>query len=52
MIGKGMTLRKIAEDLCLSEKTISTYRSRVLEKMGMATNAELIRYALDEGLAP
>lgn len=51
MIGKGMTLRKIAEELCLSEKTIGTYRSRVLGKMGMKTNADLIRYALNEGLA-
>lgn len=51
MIGKGMTLRKIAQELCLSEKTVSTYRSRLLEKMGMGTNADLIRYALSEGLA-
>lgn len=51
MIGKGMTLRKIAEDLCLSEKTISTYRAKILTKLGMKTNADLIRYALTEGLS-
>lgn len=43
----GKTVGQISEELCLSVKTISTYRARILEKMNMTTNAELTRYALD-----
>ncbi len=43
----GQTVGQIADRLNLSVKTISTYRARILEKMGMTTNAELTRYALD-----
>jgi DNA-binding NarL/FixJ family response regulator len=50
MIASGKTVSEIAEDLALSIKTISTYRSRVLEKMGMKTNAELTRYAIQNEL--
>jgi DNA-binding NarL/FixJ family response regulator len=50
MIGSGKAVRDIAQELALSEKTVSTYRSRVLEKMKLSTNAELMRYALDAGL--
>jgi len=50
MIGSGKPVKRIADELCLSTKTISTYRSRILEKMGMTTNAELIRYAIDNRL--
>ena len=46
--GEGVT--KIAEALCLSVKTVSTYRARVLEKMNMATNADLIYYAIKQNL--
>jgi DNA-binding NarL/FixJ family response regulator len=49
-IALGKSIREIAEDLMLSEKTISTYRSRVLSKLELKTTAELIRYALKEGL--
>lgn len=49
-IARGKSIREIAEDLLLSEKTISTYRSRVLNKLELKTTAELIRYALKEGL--
>jgi len=41
---------EIAELLTLSDKTISTYRARILEKMGMKTNAELTRYAIQNRL--
>jgi DNA-binding NarL/FixJ family response regulator len=51
MIGSGRTVSEIAQSLSLSVKTISTYRARVLEKMGMRTNAELTRYAVQQGLA-
>jgi len=46
LIASGMTVSEIADALFLSVKTISTYRSRILEKMKMRTNAELIHYAL------
>lgn len=50
MIASGGTVKKIAEELSLSVKTVSTYRARILEKTGMRTNAELIRYALQAHL--
>ncbi len=50
MIASGKTVKNIAEDLSLSVKTVSTYRGRILEKTGMKTNAELIRYALESQL--
>jgi two-component system invasion response regulator UvrY len=51
MIASGKRLKEVAEELSLSIKTISTYRSRIMEKMNMKNNAELIRYALQNGLA-
>ena len=51
MIASGKRLKDVAEELSLSIKTISTYRSRIMEKMNMRNNAELIRYALQNGLA-
>lgn len=50
MLGSGRTVSEVAASLALSVKTISTYRSRVLEKLGMRTNAELMRYAIENGL--
>jgi two-component system invasion response regulator UvrY len=50
MIATGKTVKQIGEELFLSEKTVSTYRSRILEKMGMKNNAELIHYAIKHGL--
>jgi DNA-binding NarL/FixJ family response regulator len=50
MIASGKTVKEIAEELSLSVKTVSTYRARILEKTGMKTNAELIRYALQAQL--
>lgn len=41
----GRTVGQIADELSLSVKTVSTYRSRILEKMGLSTNAELMQYA-------
>jgi len=51
MIGSGKTVSEIADTLCLSVKTISTYRARILEKMRLKNNAELIHYALTHQLA-
>ncbi len=50
MIASGKTVSEIAGTLALSVKTISTHRSRALEKMGMKTNAELTHYAISNGL--
>ena len=50
MIASGIALTEIADKLHLSVKTISTYRARVLQKMGMKSNAELTRYALQHKL--
>jgi DNA-binding NarL/FixJ family response regulator len=50
MIASGKTVKVIAEEMYLSVKTISTYRQRILEKMKMKTNAELIRYAIKNQL--
>jgi two-component system, NarL family, invasion response regulator UvrY len=50
MIASGKTVKEIAEEICLSVKTVSTYRTRILEKTGMKTTAELIRYALQTQL--
>lgn len=46
LIGSGKTVGEIAEVLALSNKTVSTYRTRILEKMRMKTNAEIIYYAI------
>ncbi|MBI4396799.1 MAG: response regulator transcription factor [Elusimicrobia bacterium] len=50
MISSGKTITEIAEQLFLSVKTVSTHRSRILEKMKMKNNAELIIYAIQNGL--
>ena len=50
MLALGKTVTEVADELLLSVKTVSTYRSRVLDKMKMTTNAELTRYALQSGL--
>jgi two-component system invasion response regulator UvrY len=50
LIASGKELKEISRELSLSSKTVSTYRSRLLEKMNMHTNAELIHYAIQNGL--
>jgi len=50
LIASGKTVSQIAELLSLSDKTISTYRARILEKMHMKTNAELTHYAIQNKL--
>lgn len=50
MMGNGKTLAEIADELSLSPKTVSTYRTRLLEKMNLKTNADIIRYAIENGL--
>ncbi|HLR06957.1 MAG TPA: response regulator transcription factor [Pyrinomonadaceae bacterium] len=50
LIASGKTVGEIASLLSLSDSTISTYRARILEKMGMKTNAELTHYAIKNNL--
>jgi DNA-binding NarL/FixJ family response regulator len=50
MIASGKTVSEIADDMSLSVKTISTYRTRILEKMEMKNNAELTHYAIKKEL--
>jgi two-component system, NarL family, invasion response regulator UvrY len=49
-LAQGETIGHLAESLSLSVKTVSTYRTRVMEKMGLASNSELTYYALKNGL--
>jgi DNA-binding NarL/FixJ family response regulator len=50
MIAAGVSLTEIADRLHVSAKTVSSYRARLMEKMQMANNAEVTRYALENGL--
>lgn len=50
LMAQGKTVTTIAEDLCLSVKSISTYRARILEKLNLHSTAELVRYALQHHL--
>lgn len=50
LLGSGKTISDIGRDLGLSVKTVSTYRARVLDKLGMRSNAELMRYAIENRL--
>ncbi len=49
-LAAGKTVTQLADDMCLSVKTVSTYRTRVLEKMNLARNADLTAYALRHNL--
>ena len=50
LVASGRTAKEIAAELHLSEKTIATYRSRIAEKMGLSTNVEIARYAVQHKL--
>jgi len=50
LLGSGQTVSEIAKALNISVKSVSTYRARVLEKLGMRSNAELMRYAIENDL--
>lgn len=51
LIGSGLAVGQIADQMALSVKTVSTYRRRVLDKMGLANNAQLTHYAVKHELA-
>ncbi len=50
-LSRGVSLTRIADQLHLSVKTVSTYRSRILEKLEMHSNADIVRYVLENKLA-
>jgi len=50
MLAKGKSVTEIAKEIYISDKTVSTYRARILEKMGMKKNAELTMYAIKNNL--
>jgi two-component system, NarL family, invasion response regulator UvrY len=50
LLAQGKSVSEIASQFSLSITTVSTYRSRILEKMNMRSNAEMTRYALEKGL--
>jgi DNA-binding NarL/FixJ family response regulator len=50
MIASGKTVSDIAGEISLSVKTVSTYRTRILEKMNLKNNSELTRYAIQNKL--
>ena len=50
LLATGKKLKEMADELCLSINTISTYRSRILQKMDMSSNADVIRYAIKNKL--
>ena len=49
-LGSGMAVKDVAEQLNLSAKTVSTYRARLLEKMGLKSRADLVRYVVEHEL--
>lgn len=50
MFASGKANKQVATELCISVKTVSTYRARILEKMNFQTTAEITRYAIKNGL--
>ena len=50
LFASGMRMTEIADHLSLSVKTVSTYRSRLLDKLNLNSNAQLMRYAFQQGM--
>jgi len=50
LVAAGKTIKEIASELSLSEKTVATYRTRIGEKMHLASNVDITRYAVQNGL--
>jgi DNA-binding NarL/FixJ family response regulator len=50
MLALGKSVNEIAIELSISNKTVSTHKARLMEKMNFTTNADLVRYAVDKGL--
>lgn len=50
LLGRGLSVGEIADQLAISNKTVSTHKARLFEKMGFSTHTDLIRYAIDHGM--
>jgi DNA-binding NarL/FixJ family response regulator len=50
LLSSGLAVKEVADRLSLSSKTISTYRFRVLDKLGLSNNAEMMKYAITSGI--
>ena len=50
LFAKGLSRREIARDLKIKERTVSTYKTKLIEKLDLRNFAELIRYAIEEGM--
>ncbi|MGB9724071.1 MAG: response regulator [Chloroflexia bacterium] len=50
LLALGYTNRQVADRLCLSIKTVETYKARLMEKLGLRNRADIVRYALQQGL--
>lgn len=50
LIGSGLTVKQVSTKLSLSDKTVATYRQRILEKMNMHSNLEIVRYVVENRL--
>ena len=50
LVARGRTIKEMAGELFLGEKTVATYRKRAADKLGLSTNVELARYALQHKL--
>jgi DNA-binding NarL/FixJ family response regulator len=50
LLGKGCPSKEIANRLTLSAKTVSTYRARILQKLGLQSTGEIVRYAVNNGV--
>ena len=50
LYARGFSLKEIGEQLCLSVKTVDTYKSRIMEKLSISKKSELIAYAISQGL--
>ncbi|NNE09647.1 MAG: response regulator transcription factor, partial [Gemmatimonadetes bacterium] len=49
-LASGHSSKSIAEELKISSKTVSTYRARIMKKMGFESNADIVRFAIEKGL--
>ncbi|HEY2855270.1 MAG TPA: helix-turn-helix transcriptional regulator [Gemmatimonadaceae bacterium] len=49
-VGAGRTVKELAQELGLSPKTVSRYRARLMEKLGLTANSDLVRYSAEYGL--
>ena len=52
LIAAGRSLGSIADELRLSPKTVSTHKMRLMDKLGVQNNVELVRYAIRHGMVP